>query len=60
MGALEDAGRDLGLATLSLVTGGRQPEAIALYTATGWTLINPDADPAICGYRFTKELGATP
>jgi GNAT superfamily N-acetyltransferase len=58
MGALEDAARALGLTKLHLVTGGRQPEAIALYMATGWTLT--DTDTAVCGFRFTKELVALP
>jgi GNAT superfamily N-acetyltransferase len=58
MGALEDAARGLGLTGLRLVTGERQPEAIALYTATGWTLT--DTDTAVCGFRFTKELVALP
>jgi GNAT superfamily N-acetyltransferase len=57
MGALEDAGRDLGLTTLRLITGDRQPEAIALYRATGWTLTNTDT--AERGFRFTKELVVT-
>jgi GNAT superfamily N-acetyltransferase len=58
MDALEEAGRDMGLTGLRLVTGERQPEAIALYTATGWTLTN--SDTATCGYRFTKQLVASP
>jgi GNAT superfamily N-acetyltransferase len=60
MGALEDAGRDLGLNRLRLVTGERQPEAVALYTATGWTLAPTDTDTDVCGFRFTKELVASP
>jgi GNAT superfamily N-acetyltransferase len=55
MAVLEDAARDLGLSSLRLVTGERQPEAVAFYQATGWEL--DDLDPAQYGYRFTKELG---
>ena len=55
MAALEDTARHLGLFSLRLVTGERQPEAVALYHATGWELA--DLDPAQYGYRFTKELG---
>jgi GNAT superfamily N-acetyltransferase len=58
MGALEDAACDFGLTKLRLVTGERQPEAIALYTATGWTLTNTDT--ATCGFRFTKDLVPAP
>jgi GNAT superfamily N-acetyltransferase len=57
MEAVERAARDLGLTSLRLITGPRQPEAVALYTATGW-----DAHPAndaATGFRFTKELRAS-
>jgi GNAT superfamily N-acetyltransferase len=59
MGALEDAARDLGLNTLVLATGDRQPEAVALYTATGWERIHLDADGGplpVCHIRFAKIL----
>ena len=36
MGLLETTARDLGYATLRLATGWKQPEAIALYDASGW------------------------
>jgi len=55
--ALEDTGRDLGLTRLRLVTGGRQPEAVALYESSGWQPV--DGDPAKVGFRFTKELVST-
>jgi GNAT superfamily N-acetyltransferase len=51
MGTLEEAARDLGLTTLRLDTGERQPEAVALYEATGW-----ERARLRYGFRFTKEL----
>jgi GNAT superfamily N-acetyltransferase len=54
--ALEDASRDIGLRTLCLTTGDRQPEAVALYTSTGWRQVA--LDKAAVGFRFTKKLGA--
>jgi hypothetical protein len=59
MAALEDAARDLGMVELELATGDRQPEAVALYTATGWRRRFEDADGNRLppGYlRFTKPL----
>ncbi|MGA2473200.1 MAG: GNAT family N-acetyltransferase [Acidimicrobiales bacterium] len=44
MGTLEDAARALGLPDLLLATGDRQPEAVALYGATGWERLHVDAD----------------
>jgi GNAT superfamily N-acetyltransferase len=58
MDAIEQAARDLGLTTLRLVTGERQPEAVALYDSTGWQRARVDG--ALCGFRFTKELVAPP
>ena len=55
MAALENTARDMGLTALCLVTGERQPEAVALYQSTGWALADPDTERY--GYRFTKELG---
>jgi len=59
MDALEDAARGLGLHDLCLATGDRQPEAVALYRATGWERRDEDADGNALppGYlRFTKRL----
>jgi ribosomal protein S18 acetylase RimI-like enzyme len=58
MAALEDAARDLGLTSLRLVTGERQPEAVALYASSGWDRV--DVDGAMCGFRFSKELVGGP
>ncbi len=59
MAALEETARDLGLLELELATGDRQPEAVALYVATGWERRFEDADGTALavGYlRFTKRL----
>ncbi len=59
MTALEETARDLGLVELELATGDRQPEAVALYVATGWQRRFEDADGNALapGYlRFTKQL----
>jgi GNAT superfamily N-acetyltransferase len=59
MAALEEAAHDLGLVELELATGNRQPEAIALYAATGWERRFEDAkgNALASGYiRFTKRL----
>ena len=58
MDAIEQAARDLGLTSLRLVTGERQPEAVALYDSTGWERVRIDG--ALCGFRFTKDLVALP
>ena len=55
MDVLEHAARDLGHMTLRLATGDRQPEAVALYEATGWERI-VEADG--CGIRFVKRLAS--
>ena len=44
MAALEVAARDLGLSDLQLSTGNRQPEAVALYEATGWERLHVDRE----------------
>lgn len=54
MATLEDTARGLGLTALRLVTGERQPEAVALYESSGWERVEGGAAP--CGLRFTKEL----
>jgi GNAT superfamily N-acetyltransferase len=60
MAGLEDAARDLGLATLRLATGDRQPEAMALYDSTGWERVRVDtyegAAETVCVFRFVKSL----
>jgi GNAT superfamily N-acetyltransferase len=59
MAALEDEARRMGLAALDLATGERQPEAMALYEATGWERPSVDrhGDPLACGYiRYAKRL----
>ena len=61
MDGLEQAARDLGLDTLRLATGDRQPEAVALYDASGWTRARVDTyeGPAetVCVFVFVKSLG---
>ena len=61
MAGLEEAARDLGLATLRLATGDRQPEAVALYDTTGWERVRVDTyegpDETVCVFRFVKSLG---
>jgi hypothetical protein len=59
MDALEQSARVLGLVALRLGTGDRQPEAVALYTATGWERVHLDADGGplpVCHIRFVKHL----
>ena len=58
MAALEDAARTLGLSSLRLATGERQPEAVALYESSGWERL--EVGGAACGLRFTKELPSAP
>ncbi|HVT42722.1 MAG TPA: GNAT family N-acetyltransferase, partial [Acidimicrobiales bacterium] len=59
MATLEDAARQLGLTDLELRTGNRQPEAVALYAATGWERRHTDdSGHALPDWliRFTKQL----
>ena len=56
MAALEDEARRLGQARLRLATGGRQPEAVALYVATGWARVDDGRPVEVCGIRFVKPL----
>jgi GNAT superfamily N-acetyltransferase len=44
MTGLEDAARALGLSALALATGDRQPEAVALYEASGWERLKVDKE----------------
>lgn len=57
---LEHVARDRGYTRVYLTTGPRQPEAKALYLATGYTpLFDLDADPEeIKHLAFTKPLSA--
>jgi GNAT superfamily N-acetyltransferase len=59
MAALEDTAGALGFSELELGTGDRQPEAVALYTSTGWRQRAVDGEghplPART-LRFTKSL----
>ena len=56
MAALEEAAADLGHTTLRLGTGDRQPEAVALYEATGWERVDDGGPVEVCGIRFVKPL----
>jgi GNAT superfamily N-acetyltransferase len=59
MDALEGVARDLGLVTMHLGTGDRQPEAVALYESMGWERLHHDADgrPVPPRHvRFVKRL----
>ncbi len=59
MAELEAAARGLGLHALQLATGDRQPEAVALYEATGWRRLSTDpaGRPLPSWYiRFAKAL----
>ena len=59
MDTAESTARKLGLRHLYLETGIKQPEAIAFYQSTGWTLI-PDFPDGLAAYpmglKFTKDL----
>jgi GNAT superfamily N-acetyltransferase len=44
MAGLEAVAGDLGQTSLYLATGDRQPEAVALYEATGWVRLEEDWD----------------
>jgi GNAT superfamily N-acetyltransferase len=59
MARLEGAARNLGLDELVLATGDRQPEAVQLYKATGWTRLYVDTAgrPLEAGWiRFAKAV----
>ncbi len=56
---LEDAARNLGLSALVLSTGDRQPEAVALYEASGWERLHVDkrGEPLPTWHlRFSKVI----
>jgi GNAT superfamily N-acetyltransferase len=44
MAGIEDAALSLGLTDLRLVTGDRQPEAVALYESSGWERVHAGRD----------------
>jgi GNAT superfamily N-acetyltransferase len=59
MAELEKAAGAIGLGALELGTGDRQPEAVALYSATGWERCRHGRDGALLSprhVRFTKIL----
>jgi GNAT superfamily N-acetyltransferase len=60
MGHLETTARDLGYAELRLETGPKQPEAVSLYGASGWTRRDGPWDTNGClpdgVIRFFKDL----
>jgi GNAT superfamily N-acetyltransferase len=59
MTGLENEARGLGLSSLILATGNRQPEAVGLYQSTGWERLHTDADGAplpVCHIRFSKVI----
>jgi GNAT superfamily N-acetyltransferase len=63
MAALEASASELGFTALSLETGHRQPEAVALYTATDWIRQYVDLDGTPLGpghFRFTKPIEPDP
>jgi hypothetical protein len=60
MERLEGSALELGLEELVLATGDRQPEAVQLYRATGWTrlYVDPEGKPLAAGWiRFVKAIG---
>jgi GNAT superfamily N-acetyltransferase len=60
MARLERSALELGFKSLVLATGDRQPEAVWLYGATGWTRLSTDSDgnPLAPGWiRFAKAIG---
>jgi GNAT superfamily N-acetyltransferase len=60
MARLEDAALELGFENLVLATGDRQPEAVQLYEATGWTrlYVDREGNPLAAGWiRFAKAVG---
>ena len=59
MNEVERHAKELGCETLFLETGPAQPEALALYTAHGWTEITRYPDGAFShpqARKFTKDL----
>ena len=59
MGEIESRARSLGYERLYLETGPKQPEAVSLYNASGWTSVKEYPADVFChpmSHRFTKEL----
>jgi len=56
LGALEDAARSLGYASVRLDTGPRQPHARALYESTGYRPVAPYNDNPFADYWAEKVL----
>jgi hypothetical protein len=59
MAAAEGGARRVGIRQLFLETGGRQPEAVALYTALGWVRVEafPEGvDHYDEGLKFARDL----
>ncbi|WP_066514862.1 GNAT family N-acetyltransferase [Curtobacterium ammoniigenes] len=56
--ALERAAADLGYTRVFLTTGPRQPEAVALYDATGYERVDPPAGDHRGVHAFAKSLVA--
>lgn len=54
------AGRDAGFSVLRLETGGAQPEAIAMYEAAGWRLIDGFGQYAWSDTQRSYELRLDP
>jgi len=60
MAWLEGSALELGFERVVLATGDRQPEAVQLYQATGWTrlYVDPEGKPLAAGWiRFAKAIG---
>jgi GNAT superfamily N-acetyltransferase len=60
MARLEGCALELGIENLVLATGDRQPEAVQLYQAMGWTrlYVDPEGKPLAAGWiRFAKAIG---
>lgn len=56
LGALEDAGRDLGYTALRLDTGAQQPEAKKLYESAGYAAIPAYNENPYADFWFEKRL----
>ena len=62
MDAICEVARARGYDGLRLATGSKQPEAVALYTGSGWTRRSEDFDGrpvGECAFFFEKQLGTS-